>query len=166
MYYSVPMAPFWKHILPFWKMRDQENILFLTYEEMKRVRWKVYLYHGRFTIDIFCWNVYCTLQDQAAAIKKTATFLGKNVTDEQIVKLCEHLKFSKMAANPSVNMENMLSDRSRQEDPNYKFIRKGKIGDWMNYMSKDLSQRFDKWTEENLRGTDLQFRTDVVDDEE
>ncbi|XP_032665688.1 luciferin sulfotransferase-like [Odontomachus brunneus] len=137
---NVPMAPFWKHVLPFWKMRDQENVLFLTYKEMK--------------------------QNQAATIKKTAAFLGKNVTDEQIAKLCEHLTFSKMAANPSVNFEFMLSDENRQEDPNYKFIRKGKIGDWINYMSEDLSQRFDKWTEENLRGTGLQFCTNVVDDEE
>ncbi|XP_014486777.1 PREDICTED: sulfotransferase family cytosolic 1B member 1-like [Dinoponera quadriceps] len=137
---NIPMAPFWKHVLPFWKMRDQENILFLMYEKMKR--------------------------DQAGAIKKTATFLGKNVTDEQIVELCEHLKFSKMATNPSVNLEKLLSDEARQEDPNYKFIRKGKVGDWINYMSKDLSQRFDEWTEEHLRGTGLQFHTDLVGDEE
>ncbi|EFN86019.1 Sulfotransferase family cytosolic 1B member 1 [Harpegnathos saltator] len=135
---NIPIAPFWKHILPFWKIKDQENILFLTYEEMK--------------------------QDQVAVIKKTATFLDKNVTDEQIVELCEHLKFSKMTANPSVNMEMML-DKTRQNDPNHKFIRKGKIGDWVNYMSKDLSQRFDKWTEEHLRGTGLQLQMDVVDEE-
>lgn len=110
--------------------------------------------------------MYYILQDQAAAIKKTAAFLGKNVTDEQLVELCEHLKFSKMAANPSVNMEKLLSEETQREDPNYKFIRKGKVGDWINYMSKDLSQRFDEWTEKHLRGTGLQFRTDAVGDEE
>lgn len=44
MYYLVPMAPFWKHVLPFWKMRNQENILFLTYEEMKQVRMKIFIF--------------------------------------------------------------------------------------------------------------------------
>ncbi|XP_018392596.1 PREDICTED: estrogen sulfotransferase-like [Cyphomyrmex costatus] len=137
---SVPFSPFWDHILPFWKSRDQANILFLTYEEMKR--------------------------DQMTAIKKTAKFLGKNVTDEQVTGLCEHLKFSKMAANPSVNVQLLLDKEETKTDPNFKFIRKGKVGDWTNYMSKDLARRFDKWTEEHLRGTGLKFDVDVISDEE
>jgi len=100
------------------------------------------------------------------AIKKAAKFLGKSVTDEQIVGLCEHLTFSKMAANPSVNVQLLLNGTEELKNPNYKFIRKGKVGDWTNYMSEDLARRFDKWTEEHLRGTDLKFDTDVVSDEE
>lgn len=102
-----------------------------------------------------------------AAIKKTAKFLGKSVTDEQIVGLCEHLKFSKIAANPSVNVQLLLDDKEdSKNDPNLKFIRKGKVGDWTNYMSQDLAQRFDKWTEEHLRGTGLKFDTDIMFEEE
>lgn len=100
-------------------------------------------------------------------IKKTAKFLSKNVTDEQIIGLCEHLKFSKMATNPSVNMELLLENReTKEDDPDYKFIRKGKIGDWMNYMTEDLARRFDEWTEKHLCGTGLKFHTDIASDEE
>lgn len=109
----------------------------------------------------------CIFQDQIAVIKKTAKFLSKNVTDEQIVGLCEHLKFSKMATNPSVNMELLLGSRKAQEDdPDYKFIRKGKVGDWTNYMSEDLARRFDEWTEKNLCGTGLKFHTDNIASDE
>ena len=107
----------------------------------------------------------CALQDQVAAIKKTAKFLGKNVTDEQVAGLCEHLKFSKMAANPSVNVQLLLDKDETKTDPNFKFIRKGEVGDWTNYMSKDLAQRFNEWTEEHLRGTGLKFDVDVKLDE-
>lgn len=122
--------------MKFWESRHQDNILFLMYEDMKR--------------------------DQSAAIRKTAEFLGKSVTEEQIAGLCEHLKFSKMAANPAINLQHILRQRGiNGDDPDNKFIRKGKVGDWRNYMNKDLAQRFDKWTEKNLQGSTLEFNLEV-----
>ncbi|XP_011865836.1 PREDICTED: cytosolic sulfotransferase 5-like [Vollenhovia emeryi] len=140
--FLVPYFPFWDPILFFWKMRDQDNILFMTYEEMKR--------------------------DQVAAIKKTAKFLGKPITNEQVIELSEHLKFSKMQANPSVNLPLLLSDNNgmKANNSDFMFIRKGKVGDWKNHMSEELAQRFDKWIEDNLRGTGLKFDTDFMPDEE
>lgn len=100
-------------------------------------------------------------------IKKAAKFLNKTVTDEQIVGLCEHLKFSKMVANPSVNIELVLRNmETRENHSDLKFIRKGKVGDWTNYMSEDLARRFDEWTQKHINGTDFKFHTDVILDEE
>ncbi|XP_048505631.1 luciferin sulfotransferase-like [Athalia rosae] len=124
----VPMGSFWNHVLKFWEHRNDENILFLTYEEMQK--------------------------DQAGAIRKTAKFLNKVVTASQVSGLCEHLKFSKMAANPAVNLEYMIG---KSEDSDLKFIRKGKVGDWRNHMSVELAERFDQWTEINTKGSGLKL---------
>ncbi|KAK2575934.1 hypothetical protein KPH14_007296 [Odynerus spinipes] len=131
---NVPMGSFWNHVLPFWNAREQENILFLKYEDMKK--------------------------DQHEVIRKTAKFLNKTITDEQVIELSEHLQFSKMAANPAVNLEHLLKAKNPDDsDPNLKFIRKGKVGDWQNYMSAKVSEAFDDWTEKHLKGTDLKLDT-------
>lgn len=35
---KAPVGPIWNHILGFWRRRDEPNVLFLKYEDMKRVR--------------------------------------------------------------------------------------------------------------------------------
>ena len=102
------------------------------------------------------------MQKQTEIIKKTAKFLNKNVTNEQIEQLKEHLKFSKMAANPAVNLEQFIVPKNgTKNDPNIKFIRKGQIGDWKNYMSEDLERKFDEWIEKHFKGTEFQFDADL-----
>lgn len=51
----------------------------------------------------------------------------------------------------------MEKTQPEKTNPDDMFIRKGKVGDWKNYMSEDLSARFDKFTEDNLKGTSLAF---------
>lgn len=92
-----------------------------------------------------------------------STFLGKSLTEEQVSALEDHLSFNSMKKNPALNLEPILAmmekSRSAEENPDQTFIRKGKVGDWKNYMSEELSAKFDKFTEDNLKGTTLVFET-------
>lgn len=64
------MAPYREHRLNYWNIPDYSNILYLTYESV--------------TSDI------------DNAIRDVASFLGVAVSDENFLKLKEHLRFDKM----------------------------------------------------------------------
>ncbi|XP_050437128.1 luciferin sulfotransferase [Adelges cooleyi] len=134
---KTPIGPIWSHILGFWQQRDEPNVLFLKYEDMKK--------------------------DLKGAIRQVAAFLEKELTEEQVSALEDHLSFNSMRKNPALNLEPLLAmmekPQAADENSDQKFIRKGKVGDWKNYMSEELSAKFDSFTDENLKGTDLTFET-------
>lgn len=63
-------APFGGHAADYWKLRDERNVLFLSYEQMKR--------------------------DLKKVIAKTAAFLGKSYNGQQIDALEQHLSVESM----------------------------------------------------------------------
>ncbi|XP_013114284.1 luciferin sulfotransferase [Stomoxys calcitrans] len=142
----TPIGSYWKHVLPFWKLSRQfeSNVLFLKYEDMKR-------------------NLPETIQ-------KCADFLNINyeLKEEDMARICEHLKFDKMQNNPAVNLDPILSrcdsngngTVGSSSGTGTKFIRKGQIGDWKNYISAEMNKNFDKWMAENLKDSGLSFETE------
>lgn len=78
----VLFSPFHSHITNFWNIRNEENVLFLTYENMK-----------------------ANLLDN---VKQVAIFLGKNYTTEALRQLAQYLSVQTMRNNPSINLESYV----------------------------------------------------------
>lgn len=136
----LPIGPAAEHMLEFWNRRNQDNILFLKYEDMKR--------------------------DLPSVIRKCADFLQiDRITEKDIDKMCDHLKFDKMQKNPAVNLEPILFKDQKTEInetmaamyEKVKFIRKGQIGDWKNSISEETSRKFDEWAARKFKGSGLEF---------
>ncbi|KAI9563465.1 hypothetical protein GHT06_010928 [Daphnia sinensis] len=130
---EVLYSPFFPHVLDAWSKRNHPNMHFMFYEDMKR--------------------------DLRGEIEKVAKFLGKSLTDEQLDKLREHLRFDNFQKNESVNNKAAKKFGAMNEDG--RFIRNGKTGDWKNHFSPELNQRIDEWVARNLEGTDLKFVTEL-----
>ena len=64
-------------------------------------------------------------QDLRGEVERVAKFLNKSLSKETTTKLVEHLKFSNIAKNDSVNFEVGKKMGFMNEDGN--FIRKGKV---------------------------------------
>ncbi|XP_078607572.1 sulfotransferase 6B1-like isoform X3 [Branchiostoma floridae x Branchiostoma japonicum] len=67
---DCPWGPFYDHVLGYWKLKDQHNILFLKYEDMKK--------------------------DLPAEVKKLSSFLGKPLSDETVQTVVGATQFDSM----------------------------------------------------------------------
>ncbi|PZC81680.1 hypothetical protein B5X24_HaOG212124 [Helicoverpa armigera] len=123
------LTPFFEHVKEAWQKRNSPNMLFLFYEELS--------------------------QDLPAVIRRVADFLGKQINEEQIPRLCEHLNIKNFKNNKSVNFEDTRDVGLLASDET--FIRKGKAGGWRDHFDEEMTQQAERWMEENLRDTDLRF---------
>lgn len=117
-------SPFNQHVLEFWKIRDQPNILLLFFEDMKR-----------------------NLPNE---VNKVMKFLGRDFTQSQIEELCEHLSFESMKKNPAVNKEDevkSLKEAAGEEfsPEDFSFIRKGKIGAYKEELSAEEIKKLETY---------------------
>ncbi|XP_013145970.1 PREDICTED: sulfotransferase family cytosolic 1B member 1-like [Papilio polytes] len=121
------MSPYFKHVKEAWQRRHHPNMLFLFYEELSK--------------------------DLAAVVRRVATFLEKDINEEQIEKLCDHLNIENFKKNKSVNLEEV----TKLANGNLSFIRKGQVGNWKEYFDEEMTQQAERWMADNLRDTDLTF---------
>jgi len=102
-----------------WKRKDDANMMFLWYEDMKK--------------------------DQKKVIKEIMKHIGIDLTDEQVAKIDEHMKFDNYKKTCSINKANPHFFEGMGQ-----FVRKGVVGDHVNYFSKELTAEWDDWIITNL----------------
>lgn len=129
---EVPFGPYLDHMLGYWQQSIEvpEKVLFLKYEDMK--------------------------EDSVSNIKKLAEFLGFPFTVEE-EKRGVGGKVSTMC-----NFENLkdfgVTVEKGEGSEKIGYLRKGEVGDWLNYLTPTMAEQLSKIVEEKLNGTGLKFR--------
>ena len=126
----VIYSPYFEYVKEAWQQRNHPNICFLLFEDMKK--------------------------DLPLCVRKVAKFLGKDVSDEMVQSLVDHLSFKQMRNNPAVNKEErkklgLLTGEGH-------FMRKGEVGDWKNYFTDEMNKRMDEAIEKHLKPIGLEFQ--------
>jgi hypothetical protein len=103
-----------------WQRRTSPNLLFLWYEEMKK-------------------------EGQIKIIHRIADHIGAQVTDEEVQKIDEFVQFENFKKKSSMNQKSAMWNDGKGE-----FVRKGKVGDWVNLFTPELTAEYDAWIREEL----------------
>uniref|UniRef100_A0A6J0V0P8 Sulfotransferase n=1 Tax=Pogona vitticeps TaxID=103695 RepID=A0A6J0V0P8_9SAUR len=118
--------------------RDDFNILFLTFEEMKK--------------------------DLRSSVLKICNFLGKRLNEKEVDDVIAKAAFHKMKMDPTRNVDFCLEHypelfNSRKGG----FLRKGTIGDWKNTMTVAQNELFDSTMKERMEKLPFKFCWDIKD---
>ncbi|MBA0615657.1 hypothetical protein Godav_015777 [Gossypium davidsonii] len=125
-------GPYLDHVLGFWKASQEKphKVLFLKYEEM--------------------------MKDTEPYVKKLAEFMGYPISREEgeagavqeIVRLCSF----ENPSNLDVNKTGVKQQTKAKVENNF-YFRKGKVGDWKNYLTTEMEERLDKLMDQTFAGT-------------
>jgi estrone sulfotransferase len=132
----VDYGPFWDHNLGYWResIAKPDRILFLKYEEM--------------------------MSEPVKFVKVLASFLRAPFTSEEedagvpgeVVRLCSFNTLSGVNNSQAgvIQRGNVVVKKSA-------YFRRGKVGDWVNHISKEMARKLDCIVEEKLKGSGLVF---------
>ncbi|NWX11120.1 ST3A1 sulfotransferase, partial [Caloenas nicobarica] len=138
------------HVAGWYSHAEDFNILFLTYEEMKK--------------------------DLRSAVLNICNFLGKRLSEEEVDSVVGQATFENMRKDPRANYKNLPEELAEKNKG--RFLRKrgscsashlpllplSTVGDWKNIMTVAQSERFDKVFKERLKTLPIKFVWDINDE--
>ncbi|KAG8447566.1 hypothetical protein GDO86_014896 [Hymenochirus boettgeri] len=130
---DVGWGSWYDHVKEFWQVKDKHNILYLFYEDIK--------------------------QNPIHEIRKVMRFLDKDLPGDVIQKIMHLTSFDQMKENPMANYSTFPSDVMDQST--YKFMRKGKVGDWKTLLTDQQNKLFEEDYQQQIQGSTLRFRNEI-----
>nr|XP_039273474.1 cytosolic sulfotransferase 3-like [Styela clava] len=117
------------HILGWLQHRDDKNVMFFYYEDMK--------------------------QNPVKEFSRMAKFLDLNLTEENIREVAEKVAFSSMKKSDQKSGKKNVDQNLRNQ---LGILRKGEVGGWKDHFTVAQSEQMDKEVKNKLGNTDIKFK--------
>ncbi|XP_015245318.1 sulfotransferase 1C2 [Cyprinodon tularosa] len=128
---ELSWGSWYDHVKGYWVEREEKNILYLFYEDMK--------------------------ENPRREVERIMRYLDLSVSDEVINRIVELTSFKNMKENPMANYSCIPSPVFDQSiSP---FMRKGEVGDWKNHFTPEQSKMFDEDYEKQMKDVNIPFRS-------
>ena len=120
---------------------DVNECTFCVNEQQKvnKQPWEQILNHNEYFI-----------QDLPSQVRLTANFLNKPLSEDIINRIAEQCSFNGMT-------KDLSRYTVRFNEGQTSILRKGVVGDWKNYFTPELNERFEKEVLSKIEGTGLEF---------
>ncbi|XP_069843070.1 amine sulfotransferase-like isoform X2 [Dipodomys merriami] len=123
------------HIRGWYEHRHDFNILFLSYEEMKK--------------------------DLRSSVMKISKFFEKKLSEEDIDAVVRQATFQKMKSDARANYLTISQKEIGTRNNDGHFLRKGIVGDWKHHFTVAQNERFDRIFQKNMKDFPLKFIWDL-----
>lgn len=123
------------HIRGWYEHRHDFNIMFLSYEDMKK--------------------------DLRGSVLKICSFLEKELSEEDVNSVVRQATFQNMKSNPREDRDQVINTLIGTRHNEGSFLRKGATGDWKNHLTVDQNERFDMIFKRNMKNFPLKFIWDI-----
>lgn len=141
---DIPYGDYFDHVRHFWNERKRGNVLFLTYEDMKKDARKCIMDVARF------------ISDDENDYEKILTENDNEVLEKVVL----NTSFANMKKEIPVVIKRATTDscgdKLLDEGVKVDFFRKGVIGDFVNYFSSDQITRLRERMMERVSGTGIE----------
>ncbi|XP_034379605.1 amine sulfotransferase-like isoform X2 [Arvicanthis niloticus] len=123
------------HIRGWYEHRHDFNIMFLSYEDMKK--------------------------DLRSSVLKICNFLEKELNEEDVDAVVRQATFENMKSDPLANCNYIINNEIGVKNNDGDFLRKGTIGDWKNHLTVKQNERFNMIFKRNMKHFPLKFIWDI-----
>jgi len=86
------------------------------------------------------------------------SFLGYHLTELKVLTLDDFLFIDNHRKHGAESLSNGIEEMNQMMQ---KFFRKGKVGDWKNYIEGENNNRWNEWIKKNLEGTDIKIDFEI-----
>ncbi|XP_041482128.1 sulfotransferase 1A1-like [Lytechinus variegatus] len=128
--YNFRYGSWFDHVMAAWELREEDNILFMFYEDIQK--------------------------EPVKSIEKVAEFLGRPLSEETLQRVLEKSSFQGMTKTYREAAEKAAKNREADFTV-LDVMKKGTSGQWRERFTVALNEDFDEWYGEKMKDTDIRF---------